>query len=101
MPPRYSTYSYSMLYTFTSYVLTVQSMVIVSIHLSIYLSIYIYIYHRHGKGVGKKTMRFGTFVVARGSGMDAGIFADEQRWFKYTCMMVFPLENRAENHDIT
>ena len=34
-------------------------------------------------------MRFGAFVVARGSDMDAGIFADKQRWFECTCMMVF------------
>ena len=46
-------------------------------------------------------MRFRAFVVARGSNMDAGIFADEQRWFECTCAMVFPLENGANNHDVT
>ena len=45
-------------------------------------------------------MRFGAFVVARGSDMDAGIFADKQKWFKCTCAMVFPPENREDDHDI-
>ena len=46
-------------------------------------------------------MRFRAFVVARGSDVDASMFADEQRWFECACMMVFPLENRADDHDIT
>ena len=35
-------------------------------------------------------MRFRAFVVVRGSDVDAGIFADKQRWLKCACMMVFP-----------
>ena len=46
-------------------------------------------------------MRFRAFVVVRESDVDAGTFADEQWWFKCACTMVFPLENRADNHDIT
>ena len=46
-------------------------------------------------------MRFGAFVVARCSDMDAGTFADEQWWFECACMMVFLLENGADDHDIT
>ena len=46
-------------------------------------------------------MRFRAFIVARGSNMDAGIFADELWWFECACTMVFPLENRADDHDIT
>ena len=46
-------------------------------------------------------MRFGAFIVAIGSDMDASIFADKQRWFECACMMVFPLENSADDHDIT
>ena len=46
-------------------------------------------------------MRFGAFVVARGSNMDAGIFADKQRWFECAWTMVFLLENRADDYDIT
>ena len=45
-------------------------------------------------------MRFRAFIVARGSDMDAGVFADEQIWFECTCMKVFPLENRADDHDV-
>ena len=46
-------------------------------------------------------MRFRTFIVIRDSNVDASTFADEQWWFECTCAMVFPLENGAENHDIT
>ena len=46
-------------------------------------------------------MRFGAFVVARDSDTDTDAFADEQGWFKCACLMVSPLENGADNHDIT
>ena len=46
-------------------------------------------------------MRFRAFIVARGSDMDTGIFADEQRWFECACTMVFLPENGADDHDVT
>ena len=46
-------------------------------------------------------MRFRAFVVARDSDVDACTFADEQGWFECACVMVFPPENGADNHDIT
>ena len=46
-------------------------------------------------------MRFRAFIIARGSNVDASIFTDKQRWFECACMMVFPPENGADNHDIT
>ena len=45
--------------------------------------------------------RFGAFVVARHSDVDAGVFADEQGWFECKCAMVFPPESGADDHDVT
>ena len=46
-------------------------------------------------------MRFGAFIVARNSNVDAGTFEDEQGWFECTCAMVSLPENGADGHDIT
>ena len=44
---------------------------------------------------------FGAFIIIGDSDMDTGRCADEPWQFQCTCTVVFPLENGAENHDIT
>ena len=44
------------------------------------------------KGLEKKTMRFGAFVIIGDSDVDASRCADEPWQFQCTCTMVFLLE---------
>ena len=52
-------------------------------HYTIY--IYIYICHRHGKGFGRETMRFGISVIFGIFGMDASGCTDELWQFFCVC----------------
>ena len=57
------------------------------------LHLKLYICHMHRKGIEKKTMRFGAFVIFGGSDVDASRFADEPWQFQCTCTVVFPPED--------
>ena len=59
------------------------------LHMYLCACIYIHICHRHGKGIGKETMRFGAFVIFGGSNVDTSRFADKSWWFQYTHAVVF------------
>ena len=44
------------------------------------------------KGFGNETKMFGISIIFRGSGVDAGRYADKSWWFQCACTMVFPSE---------